>query len=42
MVSQGDPQANKYVLPAANKTTLGGVKQMASNARPVYGEQRLT
>lgn len=22
-------QANKYVLPAANKTTLGGVKQMA-------------
>ena len=22
-------QANKYVLPAANKTTIGGVKQMA-------------
>ena len=23
------PQANKYVLPTANKTTIGGVKQMA-------------
>lgn len=24
-----EAQANKYTLPAANKTTLGGVKQMA-------------